>query len=141
MAEECRSAHCALLRSPSAPELAKELENGAASVHGDARAKVESSAKVAGWLSSRGGHGLQSRSPATKGNKAAEYLALGDPLKLFGHQFDGAGVVPVRARRDGLTRTADKRKMARVKLQVKQRVEFRPNGRVKRHAIVTVALW
>ena len=47
-------------------------------------------------------------------------------------------MVPVRARRDGPTRTANTRKMAKVKLQVKQRVEFRPNGGVKRHAIVTV---
>ena len=29
-------------------KLAEELENGAASVHGDAKAKVEGSAKVAG---------------------------------------------------------------------------------------------
>ena len=54
-------------------------------MHGDAKTKVESSAQVAGWLSNRGGHDLQSSSPATKGNKAAEYLPLGDPLKLFGH--------------------------------------------------------
>ena len=107
-------------------------------MHGDAKAKVESSAKVAGRLSGRGGHGLQSTSPATKSNKAAEYLALEVSLRLFGHQFDGAGVVPVHARRDGPTRTANKRKMARVKLQVRQRVKFRPSGGVKRHAIVTV---
>ena len=91
------------------------------------KAKVESSVKVAERLSGRGAHGLQSSSPATKGNKAAEYQALGDPLRLFGHQFGGAGVVPVHARRDGPTRTADKRKMARVRFQVKQRVEFRPS--------------
>ena len=81
MAEECRSAHCVLLRSPSAPELAKELENGAASVHGfllnldrdilgDAKAKVESGAKLAGRLSGKSGHSLQS-SPPAKSNKAA----------------------------------------------------------------------
>ena len=50
------SSHCVLLRSPSAPELAKDLEYEAASVRGflmnldrdvlgDAKAKVESSAK------------------------------------------------------------------------------------------------
>ena len=58
------------------PRTGERLENEAASVHGDAKAKVESSAKVAEWLSSKGGHNLQSGSPATKDNEAAEYLAL-----------------------------------------------------------------
>ena len=83
VAEECGGARTAyyydlLLRQ----KLAKELENGAASVHGflmnldrvilgDAKAKVESSAKVAGRSSGKGGHGLQSSPPAAKGGKAA----------------------------------------------------------------------
>ena len=82
VAEECGGARTAyycdlLLRQ----KLAKELENGAASVHGfllnldrdilgDAKAKVESSAKLAGRLSGKGGHSLQSTPPA-KSNKAA----------------------------------------------------------------------
>ena len=83
VAEECGGARTAyyydlLLRQ----KLAKELENGAASVHGflmnldrvilgDAKAKVESSAKVAKRSSGKGGHGLQSSPPAAKGGKAA----------------------------------------------------------------------
>ena len=72
VAEECGGARTAYNYDLLLPQkLAKELENGAASVHGDAKAKVESSAKVAGRLSGKGGHSLQSSSPATKGNKAA----------------------------------------------------------------------
>ena len=68
-AEECGGARTAyyyglLLRQ----KLAKELENGAASVHGflllldrvflgDAKEKVGSSAKIAGRFSGKGGHG------------------------------------------------------------------------------------
>ena len=39
---------------------------------------------------------------------------LENPLKLRGHQFNGAGVMPVHARRGGPTRTENKRKMAGV---------------------------
>ena len=39
---------------------------------------------------------------------------LESPLMLRGHQFNEAGVVPVRARRDGPKRTANKGKMAGV---------------------------
>ena len=83
VAEECGGARTAyyydlLLRQ----KLAKELENGAASVHGfllhldrdilgDAKEKVESSAKIAGRLSGKGGHGSHSNPPAAKSNKAS----------------------------------------------------------------------
>ena len=82
-AEECGGARTAyyydlLLRQ----KLAKELENGAASVHGflllldrvilgDAKERVESSAKIAGRFSGKGGHGSHSNPPAAKGNKAS----------------------------------------------------------------------
>ena len=76
VAEECGGERTAyyydlLLRQ----KLAKELENGAASVHGfllnldrdilgDAKAKVESGAKLAGRLYGKSGHSLQSNPPA-----------------------------------------------------------------------------
>ena len=83
VAEECGGARTAyyydlLLRQ----KLAKELENGAASVHGfllhldrdilgDAKEKVESSARIAGRLPGKGGHGSHSNPPAAKSNKAS----------------------------------------------------------------------
>ena len=98
VAEECGGVHTAcccdlLLRQ----KLAKELENGAASVHGfllnldrdilgDAKAKVESCAKMAGRLYGKGGHGLQSSPLAAKGNTAAGSQMLENPLRLRCHQ-------------------------------------------------------
>ena len=121
-AEECGGARTAyyyglLLRQ----KLAKELENGAASVHGflllldrvflgDAKEKVGSSAKIAGRFSGKGGHGSHYRPPAAEATRHQERLMLGIPLRLLGHQFNGVGVVPVHARQNGPTRTTNKKK-------------------------------
>ena len=126
VAEECGGARTAyyydlLLRQ----KLAKILEREAASVHGflmnlvrdilgDAKAKVESSAKVAGRSSGKGGHGSQSSPPAAKNNKAGKKSWIrGGPRRLLG-PVNGVGVVPVHARRGGPTKTSDRRKMAGV---------------------------
>ena len=126
VAEECGGARTAyyydlLLRH----KLAKELENGAASVHGfllhldrdilgDAKEKVESNARIGGRLPGKGGHGSHSDPPAAKATRHQERLMLGDALRLLGHQVNGVGVVPVHARQDGPIRTTNKRKMAGV---------------------------
>ena len=126
VAEECGGARTAyyydlLLRQ----KLAKELENGAASVHGfllhldrdvlgDAKEKVESSARIAGRLPGKGGHGSHSSPPAAKAIRHQESLMRGSPLRLRGHQVNGVGVVPVHARQDGPIRTTNKRKTAGV---------------------------
>ena len=139
VAEECGGARTAyyydlLLRQ----KLAKELENGAAFVHGfllnldqdifgDAKAKVESGAKLAGRLSGKSGHSLQS-SPPAKATKQQESLMLESPLMLRGHQFNVAGVVPVRARRDGPKRTANKGKIARIANTPSQTTRGVPNA-------------
>ena len=85
-------------------KLAKELENGAASVHGflmnldrdilgDAKAKVESSAKVAGRSSGKGGYGLQSSPPAAKGGKEARKPGAGksSDVAWSSDQWSGRG--------------------------------------------------
>ena len=120
VAEECGGARTAyyydlLLRQ----KLAKELENGAASVHGfllnldrdilgDAKAKVESSAKLAGRLSGKGGHSLQS-SPPAKGNKAAGKPDAGKSSEVAWSsvQWSGRGASsrsPRRSEKDGKQR-------------------------------------
>ena len=118
VAEECGGARTAyyydlLLRQ----KLAKELENGAASVHGflmnldrdilgDAKAKVESSAKVTGRLSGKGGHGLQSSPYAAKSNKAAGKPGAGKSSEVAWSsvQWSGRGASsrsPRRSDKDG----------------------------------------
>ena len=77
---------------------------------GNAKEKVESSAKIAGRFSGKGGHGSHSNPPAAKATRHQERLMLGNPLRLLGHQFNGVGVVPVHARQDGPTRTTKKKK-------------------------------
>ena len=85
-------------------KLAKELENGAASVHGflmnldrdilgDAKAKVESSSKVAGRSSGEGGYGLQSSPPAAKGGKEARKPGAGksSDVAWSSDQWSGRG--------------------------------------------------
>ena len=73
---KCRGARTAYCYEMSL-RLAKELENVAASVRGDAKTKVESNARVAEWLSGRGGHDLQSSSPATKTQQGSRIPGAG----------------------------------------------------------------
>ena len=118
VAEECGGERTAYYYDLLLPQkLAKELENGAASVHGfllnlvrnilgDAKAKVESSAGVAGRLSGKGGHGLQSSSPATKSNKAAGKPGAGKSSEVVSSsvRWSGRGASsrsPRRSDKDG----------------------------------------
>ena len=83
---------------------------------GDAKAKVESSAKK--WP---GGHLAkvamvcnlvhQQRRVARKHKS----LLLESPRTMRGHQISGASVVPGHARRDGPTKTSNRRKMIGIK--------------------------
>ena len=81
-------------------KLAKELENGAASVHGflmnldrDILGDAKSSAKVAGRSSGKGGYGLQSSPPAAKGGKEARKPGAGksSDVAWSSDQWSGRG--------------------------------------------------
>ena len=77
---------------------------------GDAKAKVESSAKVAWRSSGEGGYGnvVHQQRRVTRKHKS---LVLESPRTVRGHQISGAGVVPGHARRDGPTKTSNRREM------------------------------
>ena len=107
-------------------KLAKELENGAVSVHGflmhlnrdildDAKANVESSAKCGRTVIWRKCYGLQSGPPAAKNGKEAQKSGAGKSSNGACHQISGANVVPVHARRDDPTTTSNRRKMFGIK--------------------------